>query len=353
MSAFSQGPADPRAALVELGNQLLDDGLVVRTWGNFSARTGPETLLMSPTGRAYPTMQECDLAELMPDGTWTGPYKPSGEHHMHEIALRLRPDLDCVVHTHQSYASALSLGAQDYELTPDQADALGQQVLPISSYGLPGTKKLHKNVEHTLETTGANVVLLESHGTIIIAQDPDDARRLGNALEQVSAEIYDRLVPGGRAPVLTSKRVASSRRIGGELHYFDAEDAPVVPDAVSRKRHERCYSERKDVNAVVSCEDPDVATFYGRTLRPYLDDFAQLVGTRATRSSRHNVVLLKDEALCLGPDPVEAGYVKHVLVKNARSARVAVNSGGHPIVAWECLLMNVVYKLKYSKEASR
>ena len=353
MSISGQGLADPRAALVELGNQLLDDGLVVRTWGNFSARTGPGTLLMSPTGRAYPTMQECDLAELMPDGSWTGPYKPSGEHHMHEIALRLRPGLGCVVHTHQSYASALSLGGSGYELTADQADALGQQVLPVADYGLPGTKKLHKNVEHTLETTGADVVLLKAHGTIIVAKDPDDARRLGNALEQVAAEIYDRLVPGGRSPVVTTKRVAASRRIGGEIHYLDAEDTPIVPDAVSRERHERCYAERKDVNAIVSCEDPDVGTFYGRTLRPYLDDFAQLVGTRANRSTKHNVVLLKDEALCLGPDPVEAGYVKHVLVKNARSARVAVNSGGQPIVAWECLLMNVVYTLKYSKEAGR
>ncbi len=353
MSAPDQLLSDPRAALVDLGKQLLEDGLVVRTWGNFSARTGPETFLISPTGRSYPTMQECDLAELMPDHSWEGPYKPSGEHHMHQIALRLRPDLDCVVHTHQSYASALSLGAHDYDLTPDQADALGQSVLPIAAYGLPGTKKLHHHVEHTLETTGANVVLLRSHGTIIIAKDPDDARHLGNVLERVAAEIYDRTVPGGRGSVRSTKRVATSRRMGAEIYYFDADDAPIVPDEVSRTRHERCYAGRKDINAVASCEDPDVATFYGRTLRPHLDDFAQLVGTRANRSHRHNVILLEDEALCLGPDPVEAGYVRHVLVKNARSARIAVHSGGHPIVAWECALMNTVYRLKYSKQADR
>lgn len=98
-----------RAKLVELSHQLLSDGLVVRTWGNFSVRVSGGDFLITPSGHRYETMTEEELPLCTGSKDWSGPYKPSSEYPMHALTYRLFPQAQWVIHTHQPYASALSL----------------------------------------------------------------------------------------------------------------------------------------------------------------------------------------------------------------------------------------------------
>lgn len=356
MNQFPQSAANgpQRAALIQLSHQLLDDRLVVRTWGNFSVRpaseSAPDHFLITPSGRDYRTMAERDLAEVDLDGSWTGPLKPSSEHPMHAIVYRTHPHVGCVIHTHQPYASALSLWGSDVPLSPQQAERLGQDRLTVAAYGLPGTKKLHRGVSDALARHDGRIVLLTAHGALIFADTPSETRALANELEAVAREIHTARL-GGPQGEIPAPAVVRSELIDGSVRFFDDADGERVrPDIPTRQAHERIYRLRTRTRAIVVNTDPDVLAC-GTRLKPYLDDFAQIAGLVADDSGTRAVTLGPTAALCAGASVEEATNISLVLSKNAKAARIGRAVGHGPIKAWECLLMNRVYALKYSKQA--
>lgn len=74
-----------------------------------------------------------------------------------------------------------------------------------------------------------------------------------------------------------------------------------------------------------------MANFFNTELPPYLDDFAQLVGTVADASASKAVTLTRNNAFCAGRDRDDAHAVRLVLEKNARAARYARIHKGQPI----------------------
>lgn len=341
-----RNPEAVRQQLIELGHQLLDDGLVVRTWGNFSMRLSHSSFIITPSGRRYETMTPQDLT-VMTEPDWDGPFKPSSEHPMHAATYELFDRAHVVIHTHQPYASALSLASDDIVLDPADAQVLGQDTLPIAPYGLPSTGKLHRHVHSTLEQTGARVILLKAHGALIWAEDAATARRLGNDLEAIAERIYRRTVDGPGPYVHYPAQAGHSQRGTGIVQH----DGQPVSDPGAGSDHLRIYQERPDVGAIITITDKDVRAFLGRRLDPYLDDFAQLVGVTADHTTRHNLVLTPHRAYGLGPDLETANNVVLVAIKNARAARFAQANLAKPIAYLERVLMNQIYQRKYSKQA--
>lgn len=345
---------DERTSVVDLSQALLDNGLVVRTWGNISHRTAGNAFVITPSGRTYDTMIEADLSSISTEGEKEGPFKPSSEYPMHALCYELRPGANVVVHTHQRYASALSLLGREIELTDEEAARIGQKTIPISEYGLPGTKKLHSGVHRTLSNhPDADALLLSAHGVFLCGDSAEHALQLAEDVESAAQRIYQELTGSDLVdPQPLAGTAVRSERADGAIHYFDANDNAVdSPDAAIRSIHERCYAERKDIGAIRECFDSEVEHFKGMELRPFLDDFAQIVGTKANATTKANVLLGADYALCFGADDSDAAAVESVLKKNARAARVAAIAGTKPIVDWECILMNIVYRLKYSKQS--
>lgn len=355
-----------RKAVVDLSHALLEEGLVVRTWGNISHRTTGGSFVITPSGRNYTTMIEADLAQVSVEGDKvvdkSGPFKPSSEYPMHALCYRLRPDANAVVHTHQRYASALSLMGTTVELTDREAELIGQRNIPIASYGLPGTGKLHKNVEQVLqEFPEANVLLLEAHGVFLCGDTPDHALELAQNVEIAARRVYQETTGSNLSrhfpaehDVTRSELVQHEHSAGSTptVRYFHGDqDITAAVGYDVRRAHETAYAGRKKARAIRVSRDGEVAQFTSRTLKPYLDDFAQIVGRQADATPRSNVVFTKDGALCLGKDDDDARAVQSVLEKNARAACIAESSGREPINDWECRLMNAVYQLKYSKQA--
>lgn len=348
-----------RSAVIDASHTLLDEGLVVRTWGNVSHRTQDTAFVITPSGRSYTSMIEADLAAVDPDGVTSGPFKASGEYPMHRLCYKHRPDAQMVVHTHQPYASALSQLGRDLKLTHEEAQRIGQPVIRIAPYGLPSTKQLHKSVEKTLSAHPEdNVVLLEAHGVFLCGDSPEHAIQLARDVEQAARRIYQEVTGSELSdPAAEPHAVVESRREqDGSISAVEASGQTTDLSAQQRHQHERIYAQRKNVHVIRVCRDSEVEALRpgvdaGQPLRPYLDDFAQIVGVKADHSTHHNVVFSEEQVLCLGADSADAAAVESVLKKNARAARIAQLSGNKPIVGWECLLMNAVYRLKYSRQA--
>lgn len=313
----------------QLAREAISQGLLFRTWGNLSKRdeSDKNSFLITPSGMGYEDMEEKDLVKVYDDGSHKGNIKPSSESPMHQALYRRFPDINVIIHTHQPYGSALSLLKRDIPLTESEAEKLGSNSIKISSYALPGTKKLHNNVDHVASLSGCKAILLEMHGVIIMGKDEESA--LENAL----------LVEGACQRYF--------EEIGAHPIKFNEDVSEITRNDEVAEMPRNIFDKRPDVNSIIRMTSKDVNKH--TAMKPYLDDFAQIVGIRADSSCKYNVVFGDGQVFCLGKDLEDATAVQHIFEKNVLAQAVAKVSGHKPINVLEAILMNQVYKRKYSK----
>ena len=71
---------EARRIIVQAGHRLVKKGLTARTWGNISARISDTHFAITPSGRAYETLQPEDIVVVkIEDCSWEGDQKPSSE----------------------------------------------------------------------------------------------------------------------------------------------------------------------------------------------------------------------------------------------------------------------------------
>ena len=101
---------EARELVIRAGLELSESGLIARTWGNISARISDTQFVITPSGRAYEDLTPDQIVITnIEDCSYEGSVKPSSEKWIHADAYKLRPEVNFVIHTHQNYASALSI----------------------------------------------------------------------------------------------------------------------------------------------------------------------------------------------------------------------------------------------------
>lgn len=317
--------------IIDTARVLLREGLVARTWGNLSQRSGDDRYLITPSGRDYETMTPGDLVEVDFEGKWSGDLKPSGERGLHTEIYRELPQVQFIIHTHQPYASALSVGDVPVEIPAELAERIGSATLPIADYGLPSTGKLHKAVLATLRETGARAILMQGHGAVIFGQDAGELVDLAKAVEAACRTQFEQMT-GWKAP----DRAVRVRR-------FERDGFGLPPQLI------HIFMHREDAGAVVATDDPLFLQFRESGLKAYLDDFSQLVGLKVGRTFGKTMIYGHKATYFLGADLDEAEAVATVARKNALAALVAQASSAKPIGWLDGTIMHGVYKYKYSK----
>lgn len=309
---------EARALIIKAGHRLLEEKLIARTWGNISARISDTQYIITPSGRAYDTLRPEDLVKVNIKGvSYEGRYKPSSEKGVHTAAYQLRKDVDFVIHTHQFYASAVCA---------EEVDTL---FAPCAPYGLPGSKKLKKAVARTICSNPQHkAILMARHGALCLGRDFDDAFAVVEKLEAQCKTLFDARVPVGRRVYDGS---FAAEKIKG-IPFVRWENDPIT---LEWSRH-------------------------GTPLRPYIDDFAQMVGCRAPLCKakpriaarllkRYSAVILADSgAVCTADTADDALAVSMIVQKNCAAALYA--AGSRPLSMADALRQRRIYLKKYSKQ---
>ncbi len=286
-----------RELVLKACRELQDQKLIVRTWGNISARVDADHIAITPSGRDYDTLTPEDIVITDMDGKYEGDVKPSSELGVHLECYRLRPDVNFVVHTHQTYASALSALGMDIRLGPRVTDRIRSLIGPkivCAEYGLNGSKKIRQAVGYTIETNPhTNHVLMRNHGVVCLGTDYDNAFHIALTLEKLCEKIYDYYCTDG-APLVEQLKQRKEFKAAQEARTN-------TPDATQEERTDTVQSEDTiaDPIRVVQCIpdgiDPagepyglwilHVRTPYvlkmserDETMKAYLDDLAQITG---------------------------------------------------------------------------
>lgn len=325
---------DAKQAVLDAAKMLLREKLVARTWGNVSCRTGKQSYVITPSGLSYEKMKAEDMASYnMATSEWECSRKPSSERGVHSAAYSAFPEAGFVIHTHQTYASALGLGGfEALKLTDSQRTALGG--IAVAKYALPSTKKLSKNAAEAF-AGGANVVLLKNHGAVIVAGNKDEAFERAKLLETICREAVKGQPEGSI--------IDQSDR----LEKLTEQIAPLFPYV--------SYSSAPEVIAVSNSV---------KYFRAQLDDMAQMIGAKlvTVESSlsavteglkKHSAVLVKGlGAVCRAGSQGDCEALK-LLVEKACVCYLHTRALGiRPVLsALDTTLMRFVYKSKYSKKS--
>ena len=281
---------DKRREIIDTGIELLEEKLVARTWGNISARIDADNYLITPSGLDYTSMREEDIVSVnIKTGEYTGINRPSGEKGVHSAAYEVFDDVNFVVHTHQTYATAVSLagfdsleatagspaGSDSFDITEEEIEKLGG--IALAEYGLPGTKEITNACKSAL-LTGAHTVLMIHHGVLVLGKDKEEAMKRVKLLES----ICERNV----------KRVIIDNTPHNHLEALDnyLKALNTCPEDNSSYR----YCEVLTDKALIALSNSETEIF------SQLDDVSQMIGTKiVTVDSLDKALKLNDNAVLI------------------------------------------------------
>lgn len=304
--------------VIKAGKALVNEGLIARTWGNVSIRDG-DTFLITASGRDYMVLTEDEIVAVnLETLEHTGNVLPSSEYLLHAAIYNEKKDVNFIIHTHQDKASAMSvLGIKKFKINDLQNegkfDLLGGEV-HVGKYGHPGTARLAQNTLKAVKESKGHAVIMNSHGAVCYGESFEQALEAANQLE--TAMGYE----------------LEKRNIDCEVsHDFD---------------EEKVYIE--DGIYYVKNQEPLVMVYskLSNVLRPYIDDFAQIVGLKA--------MVTKEGILCRGKDLADLKAYYMIVNKNvlayfaARTSRLS-----RPLSTIDARLLRQNYLNHYSRKKNK
>lgn len=161
--------SDPRLSIVEICRRLYEKDYLVATSGNVSIRTS-RGFLITPTGTRKDLLTKNSLIECGTNGRSFDPkLTPSCECPMHARVYNERSDARAIIHAHPPYTLASDLAGVDLCSTnmPELVIHVGK--IAKVAYATPGSEELASKVGPLIKE--ANVLILQQHGVLIVADD--------------------------------------------------------------------------------------------------------------------------------------------------------------------------------------
>lgn len=348
--------------IMKAGMELIQKGLISRTWGNISARLSDTEFLITPSGQAYDSLTPDKLVVVqIEDCSYQGDVRPSSEKGVHAEAYRHRPDVNFVVHTHQTLATALSVLGEDVNGFDEKyKEVLGDKIV-CGDYAISSTKRLMKKMGKAIrENLTSNGFLMRYHGALCLGKDDGHAFAVSEAMEEISGRMLGTITgesqvsfQGLRTSFEENKRIkaVACQKADALQKYLD-EMLPVGPWTCGFvSEHPMLVSYSKT----------------GKKLRPMIDDMAQIVGTEISvvlpdaspeqiRKSlgKQNAIFIQGVgAICVASGEEDAKAAEQVLEKDLVCEMYAdLMDCRHPLGRLDAFFQRNVYLKKYSKQMS-
>ena len=171
--------------LIVAGRDVAARNLSWGTSGNISARLGDDSFVISASGVRLGELREDRVARCaIAEDRWEGERRPSVETGMHRGVYATRPDVGAMLHCSPFHTTLLacSTAAIDPHVTTDSVYYVGD--IGRVGFELPGTPELAAAVVEAI--AGVDVLLLESHGCVVVGGSLDEVVNRAEALEELS-----------------------------------------------------------------------------------------------------------------------------------------------------------------------
>ena len=395
---------EAKELVVKAGKELIEKGLIARTWGNVSARISDTQFVITPSGRAYEDLTPDEIVVVnIDDCSYEGDIKPSSEKGVHAACYRHHPTVDFVIHTHQKAATIVSITGMEIRNVYDEFKPVLGDKVPCAAYAMSTTDSLRKKVEMCIMMNpNARAIMMMHHGTVCMGDDYDHAFALAENLEKCCEKVIkDNYLRHSWAKTYSAEDKRN--------YFLGKKNCPKMPDAIPdlgssvrngntftltvggksvdvdietgvgingippkvEKLHRAIYN-TEDCTFIRQLATPDVVAVSqtGEGMTPMIDDFAQIVGvdvknvawvdgdTDACAKEAGEAIDQRNAVLIQGAGALITGNTDgdlqalEIIMDKACQAVVDVDifNRNHYVPKLECMLMRTVYLAKYSKK---
>jgi L-ribulose-5-phosphate 4-epimerase len=179
-----------RKEVCRLHAELTRNNLVVWTSGNISGRDpGTGLVVIKPSGIHYQDLSPQNMVVVDLDGKVVeGEYKPSSDTFAHVYVYRYRPEVNGVVHTHSTFATAWAAAGKP---VPPVLTAICDEFggpIPVGAYAQIGGDEIGKEIIRSIGASPA--ILMKNHGVFTIGKTPEAAVKAAVMVEDVARTLF-------------------------------------------------------------------------------------------------------------------------------------------------------------------
>ena len=179
-----------RAEICSLHIELSRNNLATWTSGNVSGRD-PKTglVVIKPSGIRYEDLTPEKMVVVDLEGKVVeGKYKPSSDTFAHIYIYRHRSDVNGVVHTHSTFATAwAAVGKPIPPVLTAICDEFGGPI-PVGAYAKIGGDDIGQEIIHSIGSSPA--ILMKNHGVFTIGKTPEAAVKAAVMVEDVARTVF-------------------------------------------------------------------------------------------------------------------------------------------------------------------
>lgn len=178
-----------RKEIIEIGRIILENQMVIGTWGNISVCIPEDELIaITPSGVDYKTLIPENIPIIDFEGNLIdGNMKPSVELPMHIAIYKNRPEIRAIVHTHSVHCTAMAISRVPIQaVCEDLIQTVGGAV-NVADYHKPGSKELAKAVVKALINRKA--AIMANHGLVSLGKNLKEALRVAQICEKTAQSI--------------------------------------------------------------------------------------------------------------------------------------------------------------------
>jgi L-ribulose-5-phosphate 4-epimerase len=200
-----------RAQVCQLHDELLRNNLVAWTSGNVSGRD-PKTgfVVIKPSGIRYKNLTPENMVVVDLDGkVIEGNQKPSSDTFAHVYIYRHRPDVNGMVHTHSTFATAWAAAGKPIPpVLTAICDEFGGPI-PVGAYAKIGGDEIGQEIIRSIGNSPA--ILLKNHGVFTVGKTPEAAVKAAVMVEDVARTVFYALQLG-QPDEIPAEEVARAHR---------------------------------------------------------------------------------------------------------------------------------------------
>jgi len=169
--------------IIKGGMKLDRYGLVSLAGGNLSMRMPSGEILITPSGMIYEDMAADDVVVMDVNGNIIeGTRKPSSDTEGILYIFRERPDINAVIHTHQPYATAISLIQDEFRADLTTLGNACRGSVKCTPYSSPGS--LEMGIDTVAYLGDQLAVILSHHGVMTVGDSLKQALNAAVYLEE-------------------------------------------------------------------------------------------------------------------------------------------------------------------------
>jgi L-ribulose-5-phosphate 4-epimerase len=190
-----------RRAVIDTAITIKEYDLIQLAGGNVSMRLENGDLLVTPSGSYYETMKDEDVLLMDSEGNIKeGTLRPSVDTIALLYIYKHMPEVNAIIHTHQTYATAVGLISDKLPAVTTTLSNVTFGEVNVAPYSSPAS--INMGIETVENIDGKRAIILKHHGVVTVGENLKEAMYAAIYMED-TAKGYLAALAAGKPDELT------------------------------------------------------------------------------------------------------------------------------------------------------